>query len=262
MRPEFDPDEMRRRDEARIVMLRVGLALIDDARRGGGFETDERKLTARVEAILASLHAAGTNPGRVIVEATPQDPEHVRLSTPTRHGSSVAVLRADGVLLEQGTTMGVGLATVEVDELSPKEQEEMEAAQAEWLEQVQREVFQGKRFLRALPLDPQPGAEVQLLAAELFDDGIVVHYTLEQTQDEFEARCVVEEAEMLREGSWDPTGLGLRIEDDLGTAYRASGGGGGSAGVIRRSASFTPAVPDAARTLLISVGAHTVEVRL
>lgn len=255
-----DPEEDRRRAAAGIVKLRVGLALIDDARHAGGFETDATKLAARVEEILSALAVAGLNPVGAVVEATLDDVDRITLSTPVgENGSDSASLRSDGVLLSHYTSMGTALVQPDVDELSPEQQEEIETAQAEWLEQVQREFFQGTRFLRALPLDPQPGAEVQLLAAELFADGLVVHYSFERTQEELEASCIADEAAMLERDSWDATGLGLRLEDDLGTEYRSSGGGGGGAGVVRSFGSFTPAVPDAARTLRISVGANVVE---
>lgn len=230
----------RNRDEAGIVMLKVGLGLVDDARRSGGFETDAAKLTARAGEILESLRAAGSNPGGVAVSVAPEDSKQVRLSIPAgEHGSDGVLLRADGTLLERFTAQG-----------------EPEAERAEWAEQVEPETFRGQRFLQALAFEPQPGAEVQLLAVELFDDGLVVHYSFEQSQEEFEAS--------FDEDPLDDLGApqGLKVEDDLGTEYRHRSGGGGSAGVVRSSYSFTPAVPEAARILRISTRSGTVELPL
>jgi hypothetical protein len=253
----FEPEGMRRRAQAGIVRLRVGLALIDDARRGGGFETDEAKLGARVAEILESLRAAGSNPGAVVVEAEPVDAESVHLSTPTdEHGSDNVVLRADGVLLDRFSSSSAVFEAVDVDELTPAEQEKMRAAEAEYEAEMARPRFEGGRFLRALACEPRPGAEVQLLAVELFDDGFVVHYTFNQTQEEFE-RAVEEDP--FDEHGGPP---GLRVEDDLGTEYHRGSGGGGHAGAVRSSYEFAPAVPEGAHVLRVSTTSGTVELFL
>lgn len=257
---EREAEEERRRAEAGIVMLRVGLALLDDARRGGGFEVDEARLASRVEEILGALRAAGTNPRGAIVEATPRDAERIQLSTATGESSSDdAVLRTDGVLVEQYSTIGMS-AEIEIagaEEPSPEQEEQMRLAMARFEAKAMRPHFEGRRFLRALPCDPLPGAEVQVLAAELFDDGLVVRYTFDRKPQPPE---LPEDGDPFFDGFSGDTEV--RIEDDLGTDYFGGDGGGGGHEVIHCAASFSPAVPDGARLLRITTRSGTVELPL
>jgi len=171
MSPGFvpDPEEQRRQAEAHLLLLRVGLALIDDARRTGAFETDEEKLSARVDALAAEL-GSGAAPGGPVgeapVRATPLTGDRLELAA--AHGESSAVeatLRADGVLLEQGSSTSVSAVLVDEADLSPEEAEEMQRAVAEFEAKMAQPRLSAERFLRAIAAAPQPGSEVQVLAA-------------------------------------------------------------------------------------------------
>jgi hypothetical protein len=256
MNPDFlpDPDQMRHQEEAGVLLLRVGLVLIDDARRGDGFETDEAKLTARVNKILEDLGAGAPNSAEAPVQATPEDRERVLLTAPTGKGTSTSsLLRVDGVLLKGYSSITVSLEETETTELSPEQEEELRRAQERFEAQMRLPRFEGKRFLRALTADPRPGSAVQILAVELFDDGLAVHYTHDQSPESIESDRMLEAFE-----PW----AGVRVEDDLGTEYHGNGGGGGGVKVVHGATGFAPAVPDAARVLRISSRSGSVELPL
>jgi hypothetical protein len=258
MNPGFlpDPDQIRRQEEAGVMLLQVGLGLIDDARRGGGFETDGEKLTARVNEILERLGAESPSPGEAAVQAAAEDRERVLLSAPTGEGTSTSsLLRVDGVLLEGYSSISVSAEEVDPAELSPEDQEELRRAQERFEEEMQRLQFQGKRLLRVLTAERQPGSRVQILAAELFDDGLVIHYTYDQDSESVEA---IESDRMLQAEPW----ARIRVADDLGTEYHENSGGGGGMKVLHSALTFTPAVPDAARVLRISSRSGSVELTL
>jgi hypothetical protein len=261
LRFEQDPEEARRQAEAHLLLLHVALALIDDARRLGAFETDEEKLAARVAALADEL-GSGARPatserdGRV--EATPLSADRIELSADFSESSSVfETLRADGVLLGGGTSMSISAQTIDEAELSPEEAEEMRQAVAEFEARQARPQFRGEHFLRALAAEPQPDAEFQILAAELFDDGFLVHYTHDQEPGSLES-IVSDDPRQ-----WLENRHGLRVEDDLGTEYFESpAGGSGGVQVVHGASAFAPAVAPQAGTLRITTPAGTVELPL
>jgi hypothetical protein len=258
---EQDPEEQRRQAEAQLLLLRVALALVNDARQLGAFETDEAKLRARV-AELAEELGGGVQPPEsgqeAPVEATPLTAD--RLSLSVRFGESVSVVetvRADGVLLDGGTTMSVWAQSVDEGELSPAEAEEVRQAVVEYEAWRARPQFRGEHFLRALAAEPQPDSELQVLAAELFDDGLLVHYTHDQEPESLESITSGDPSQWLRAGPI------LGIEDDLATEYFESvAGGGGGVQVVHGASAFAPAVPAGARTLRIATRSGTVELPL
>jgi hypothetical protein len=253
LRFEPDPEDERRRMEADILLLRVGLALIDNARRDGGFETDETKLMARVGELLESLGAGSASGNEAPVQVTSLERDRVLLKAPTgEHSADEVVLRADGILLEEYSSIGMKAEAVDPAE----QEEEMREAQAKFEARMRRPRFRGERFLRVLTAEPQSGSEVQLLAAELFDDGLVVHYTFDQTAELIESIMSTELSEGLE--AWS----GFRVEDDLGTEYYESKGGGGGVQVVHGAFAFAPAVPPDARMLRISSRGGTVELPL
>lgn len=257
LRFEPDPEDERRRGEANILLLRVGLALIDDARRDGGFETDETKLAARVGELLESLGAESASGNEAPVQATPLEQDRVLLKAPTgEHSADEVVLRADGILLEEYSSIGIKAEAVDPTELSAEQEKELQKARAKFEARMRRPRFRGERFLRVLTAEPQSGSEVQLLAAELFDDGLVVHYTFDQATESIESIMPTELSEDLEVRS------GFRVEDDLGTGYYESGGDGGGVQVVHGAFAFVPAVPPAARMLRISSRSGTVELPL
>jgi hypothetical protein len=253
----LDPEEERHRSAADILMLRLGLALIDDARHSDGFEADEVKLEARVGELLESLGEDGAHTEQATVEATPMDRERVLLSAPTgEHSSDSVVLRVDGVLLEEYSSIGFKAEAVDTAELSPKQEEELRQAQERFEARMRRLQFRGERFVRVLTAEPQPGSAIQFLAAELFEDGLVIHYTFDQTPESIESTVLSEVP-----GGLEPEPR-IRVEDDLGTEYQNSSGCGGGMQVVHGAFVFTPAVPPAARSLRISSGNCTAELPL
>ena len=231
------------------------LAMIDDVRHTNGFETDEAKLAARVGEILESLGAVSED--EVPVQAKPLEKDRVLLSAATgEHSADEVVLRADGILLEEYSSVRFAFGGVDTTELSPEQQDEMREAQAKFETRTRRPRFRGERFLRVLTAEPQSGPEVQILAAELFDDGLVVHCTFDQATESIESIMPTELSEVLGAGS------GLRVEDDLGTEYYEDGGGGRGVQVVHGAFAFAPAIPPAARILRISSDSGTIELPL
>lgn len=259
MSPSFEPDpaEERRREEAGVLMLRVGLALIDDARRGDGFETDEAMLTTRVGEILEALGAGSWSPEEAPIRAAPEDRNRVLLSAPTgEHSSDSALLRSDGILLEEYASVGIKVEEADTSELSPEQEEKLREARARFEAQMRQPRFRGNRLLRVLTMDPQSGSEFQLLAVELFDDGLIVHYTFDQDPESIESTMLDQMPESLEQRT------GIRVEDDLGTEYYGGEGGGGGVQVVHGAVAFAPAVPSAARILRISSRSGTAELTL
>lgn len=238
-----EPEEERFREEAGVLMLRVGLAMIDDARRTNGFETDKARLAVQINKILSSLGSGESTGGQAPpVTVTPIDAERVRLSVLLDQSlSEGAVLRTDGVLLEEYVSFGISAEAVDPGELAPKEREELRAAQKRFEARMRAPEFQGGHFLRALPVEVRPGSEIQILAVELFDDGLVIHFSHD-------------EAEQLP--------LELLVEDDLGTEYYESGGSAGGVQVAHGSLTFTPAAPEGARILRVTSSSGTVKLPL
>ena len=185
-------------------------------------------------------------------------------------------LRMDGVIDEGGFGVGVSFDDPEARvELSPVEQEVLTLAFAEKKEAGggTRSVFAGAEFLGALAVPPQTGAAVQILAVELYDDGLLVSFTYDDPVDvwnpvplEYYDLAGVEppiEA-LLAEAEAGGGNLAPNVSaaDDLGTRYVWSGGGRGGVKVAHGETNFTPAVPAAATRLLVSSYAGTVEVDL
>lgn len=254
----LDPGEERRRTDARALMLRVALVLLDDARRAGGFETDEGKLEARSAELAAEFGAdlpADDADGRQPVEACPESAEQIHLTVHIDDLTSFfASLRSDGVLHGGGTTFGVSLEPTDEAGLTPADLERMARVQAEV---ATRAIFRGDRFIRAVAAPSQPDAEVRILAAELFADGLIVHLTYDReegpTQSEFPDP---------HDLPWDEEPA-LTVEDDVGTEYvRNLGGEGGGVQVAHDSIRFSPTVPAEASLLRVTSRSGTVELPL
>lgn len=259
MSPAFEPDlaEERHQNEAEIQMLRVGLALIDDARHGQAFETDPEKLAARVDEILTAF--AGENPGSaaVRVTATTEDGDRVLLSAETGRGSATsALLGVDGILLEEFNSIGFSAEAVDPVELSPEEQEELQKVQERFKAAMEVPQFRGERFIRALATNLQPESDMQILVVELFEDGLIVHYSFDENPESSESTG----PGTLPMGFGGKTGI--RVEDDLGTEYRCQGGGESGVQVMHGALSFSPCVPSGATTLRVLSGSGMVELAL
>jgi hypothetical protein len=255
----FDPEDERSREESGVLLLRVGLALIDDARHGDGFETDEVKLAARVDEVLDELGANDSDSDETPVQVTSEGHDRVLLSVKTdEHSSDSALLRADGILLDEYTSFGFGSSAhaIDADELSPEQQEELRRARADYEARMKRREFHGAHFRRVLTAEPQSQSGVQILAVELYADGLIVHYTFDQDPESTEST-----------ESGEPFGNPRRmtqisLEDDLGTEYYESDGGEGGVQVFHGARAFTPAIPEAASLLRVSARGGTVEFTL
>jgi hypothetical protein len=210
-----------------------------------------------------------------VVIGEPEDDE-IRLSCRYGRHSIGGRLRIDGVFDEVGYGVGVGLDDPEQRvERSPLEEEVMSRALARMNEEGGRDqaAFFGEEFLRALAVRPQPGAAAQILAVDLYGDGLVIHHTYD---DPVEVRPMIPLVfyelaeveppleELLAEAEAEGGNLApnISVTDDLGTRYVNAGGGEGRVEVAHGETYFTPAVPAAATRLVVSSYAGTVEVDL
>jgi hypothetical protein len=258
--PPFGNEHEGAQEAAGILLLRVALALLGEARLRRDFG-EEAALAERAATLAAEFNggAPSPDPERPPVEASLLRPNRISLSAAFRKRSSVVEsLSLDGILFDGGTVGSVTFKQVEPGELSPEERADLDRRQAEWRAvRERRQRFTATRFVRSVAAPSQPGVTVPILAVELFEDGFYVDYTydtapptldLEMTAEQFFAR------------EKDPE---VKVEDDLGTGYfESGGGGGGGVRVSHSSRGFAPAPPPAARVLRITTGGATVELDL
>jgi hypothetical protein len=282
-----DPEQRGRQARANELMLAVAARLLGEARMAGKFPTEDGALASFVSRLAPELepdeHIATDrdvdrdlprSDYKLVIRA--EEPDSVGLSC--RYGPHFLFgrLRIDGVLDERGSGMGIDPDDPEQRvELSPVEQEVLEVAFAAEKEAggERRPGFGGAEFLRALAVPPQTGAAVQILAVELYDDGLVVSFTYDDPVDvwgpvplEYYDLAGVEPPieELLAEAEAAGGNLApnVSVSDDLGTRYVWSGGSRGGVKVAHGGTNFTPAVPAAATRLVVSSYAGTVEVDL
>ena len=258
--PPFEHEHESAQEAAGILLLRVALALLGEARMRGSF--GEEAALAERAATLATEPNSGApspDPQRPAVQASLLRPDRISLSASFRESSSVVEsLRLDGILFDGGTVSSVTSKRVETEELSLEERADLERRQAEWLaEQERRQRFTAARFVRSVAAPSQPGVTVPILAVELFEDGFYVDYTYDTEPPTFDLEMT---AEQFFAGEKDPE---VKVEDDLGTGYfESGGGGGGGVHVFHSSRGFAPAPPPDARVLRITAGGATVELDL
>jgi hypothetical protein len=262
MTPRFgpDPEQQRRQSEADLMMLRVGLALIGEARRGGDFGTDETALAARVAELAEELGAAPSpDPERPAIEVELLRPDRIGLSARfDARSSQHAGLTIDGILFDQGTVGRVTAVPIDREKLSEDEREDLDRRRAEWDQRMARLTqFTAARFRRAVAAPPRPGAADRILAVLLFDDGFFVDHTFDKDPVEFDPDMSVQQfMAMDREPR-------LEVDDDLGTEYFESGGGSsGGVRVSHAARGFAPAPPAGASVLRITTDSGTVELDL
>jgi hypothetical protein len=259
------PGEEREREErqsmAEILQARVALVLLAEARRRGGFGEAEA-LAARAVELSVEMGGDALSPGPdpPTVTAHLDRPDRIGLSTATdRHASVFASLGFDGILYEEGGSVGVSVEDrIEPEELDEEQREALARLQEEWKKRRERSLrFTASRFVRAIAAPPQPGAAVQVLAVQLFEDGFYVDSTFDKEERDRRDRGSAISG-LLRESGSD-----VRVEDDLGTEYVASGSGSaGGVRVCRATRGFAPAPPAAARVLRITTDSGTVELDL
>jgi hypothetical protein len=251
---ERTPLHERRRAAASLLLNRIALGLIHDARLGRGFGEDEDALRSRAAQLAAKLAGdTGAEPGRDPVEVELRSRGRIELSVPFDAGfREWAELREDGVVLGGGTAGPSRTRTLRTEDLKPWEEEEQEREDLARRAARGKPKFRGKKYLRTLAAPPQPGADERILAIELYADGLIVEFTYDTEPP----------SEEQMESMFYPPRPPMRIEDDLGTDYyqgeRASYGGG--PGVSHSYFTFAPAVPAAARVLRITTESGTVEV--
>jgi hypothetical protein len=262
--PGFGEDEeMRDQEAASILLLRVALRLLGEARvRGdfGGEEAAAERAVAIAEKITGG--APSPHPRRPLIEASLIRPDRISLSAPFDSSSSTAwSLMLDGTLYGGMTVTGYGFVEAEEpEELSEEEEAERERLQAEWRVRTERiRQFTAARFVRALTPPSQPGSPRPILAVLLYEDGFYVESTYDKDAPTFDPGMDARQFFAAQRGE-EPV---ITVTDDLGTEYFESGGGGsGGVRVSHASLGFAPAPPAAARVLRVSTDGTTVEFRL
>jgi hypothetical protein len=255
--PPFEDEHEAAQEAAGILLLRVALALLGEARLRQGFG-EEEALAERAATLAAELNggAPSPDPERPSVEASLLRPDRISLSVPfAERSSTVERLSLDGILFDGGTSGSITFEQVEPGELGLEERADLERRQAEWQAELdRRQRFTATRFVRAVAAPSQPGVTVPILAVELFEDGFYVDYTYDTAVPTLDLGMTAEQF-FAREK--DPE---VKVEDDLGTGYFESGGGG--VRVSHASRGFAPAPPCDARILRITAGGATVELDL
>lgn len=285
--PEPDPEQQRRQTRANELMLGVAALLLGEARRVGAFLTEDAELGAQLARIDVHLD----DDGRVVLQddeiaARPtadyvvevSRPEEGRVDLACRYGSHSlsARLGIDGVLDHQMSGVGISFDDAEQKvELSTEEQEVMRLANAniEGDRAGARDHFQGGEFVRAFAVTPQPASVIQILAVELYRDGLIVCYAYDDPVEvgpmlpfEFYERAGIEPPidDLIAEAKSEGGNLApnVAVSDDVGTDYRGAFGGSGGVQTVQGETCFTPAVPAEAKLLEISTYAGTVSVEL
>jgi hypothetical protein len=257
-----EDDEMRDQEAASILLLRVALRLLGEARLRGDFGAEEA-LGERAAAIADDLTGGkpSPDPRRAAAEVGLIRPDRISLSAPFDTSRAVAEsLMIDGTLYGGMTVAGYGPVRSGPEELSEEEQAERERRMAEWRARTARSrQFTAGRFVRAVTPPPQPGAVRPILAVLLYEDGFWVESTYDKDHQTFDPSKDAEQFFAFHR-SENPT---VKITDDVGTEYFSSGGGGsGGVRVVHASEGFAPAPPVSARVLRITMDEETVALGL
>ncbi len=256
----FD-DRHATQEAASVLLLKVALRLLGEARLRGSFGEDA-ELAERAATLADELTggAPSPDPRRPSVDAGLIRPDRISLAAPFDERSATTwSLMLDGTLYDGASVGSMRAIKVDPQELSDEQRADLERRQAEWRVRRERlEQFTATRFLRAVAAPPQPGAEVRVLAVMLYADGFYVESTYDVEPRPFDPEMDAAAWFLAREK--DPE---VKVEDDLGTEYFESGGGGsGGVRVSHSSRGFAPAPPADARLLRISAGDATVELDL
>jgi hypothetical protein len=261
--PPFDDDRHGGQEAAGILLLRVALRLLGEARLRGDFG-DEAELAERAAALADELTggAPSPDPRRRPVEVGLLRPDRISLAAPFAEGSaSTWSLMLDGILFDGGTVGSTRAVKIDPQELSAEERADLERRQAEWRARRERlEQFTATRFVRAVAAPPRPGAAARVLAIMLYEDGFYVDHTYDKEPATFEPDLDAEQFFASRREEKPE----IAVEDDLGTEYFESGGGGWGGGmrVLFSNLGFAPAPPADARALRVTVDGATVELDL
>ena len=261
--PGFAGDHQGEQEAASILLLRVALRLLGEARLRGGF-SHEADLAERAATLADELTggAASPDPRRAHVEVDLIRPDRISLAAWFREDSATTEsLMLDGTLYGGATVGSVTAAKVDPEDLSAEERADLDRRQAEWRAELERQQqFTATRFVRAVAAPPQPGSAMQVLAVLIYEDGFYVENTYDKEPQSFNPDMNAEQF-FARHREEKPE---ITVEDDVGTAYFESGGGGWGGGVrvSHSSRGFAPAPPPDARLLRISVSGETIELDL
>jgi hypothetical protein len=211
--------------EARLERNRIALRLIAAARRGDTSEFGEEGL-ARIKVPFG------------------EDGWRMR-----------ATLRADGVVVGDGTSGPARHWTVRPEEFTPEQREEARRRDLAREARRGKPKFKGVGYRRTVVAPPQPGAPLHVLAVQIFDDGFYVDFTF---------NVEVPTREDL-EGDGPPRDRypPIDIEDDVGTVYyegEQSALGGSQPSIS--TFNFSPTPPAGATVLRNTTEADTIELDL
>lgn len=166
-----------------------------------------------------------------------------------------ATLRADGIVVSDGTSGPARHWTVQPEEFTPEEREEARRRDLAREARRGKPKFKGVGYRRTVVAPPQPGASLHVLAVQIFDDGFHVDFTFNV---EVPTR---EELESDRPPSTPHPPID--IEDDVGTAYyEGEGAGFGGSQPAISTFDFSPTPPADATVLRITTEDGTVELDL
>jgi hypothetical protein len=259
----IDDDRHRAQEAASILLLRVALRLLGEARLRGGFG-NEAELAERAVAVADELTggAPSPDPRRAPVEVELLRSDRIYLAAPFEEDSVTTwSLMLDGALFDGGTAGSIRAVKIDPQELGAEERADLERRQEEWrAERERQQQFTATRFVRAVAAPPQPGAAMPVLAVLLYQDGFYVESTYDKEPPTFELGIDAEQFFALHREEKPE----IAVEDDVGTDYFESGGGrwGGGVRVSHSSRGFAPAPPPSARLLRITASGETVELDL
>lgn len=262
--PGLDGYPHEEQEAAGILLLRVALRLLGEARLRGDFG-EERELGERAVALMDEM-TGGTpspDPRRAKIEVGLLRPDRISLSVPFEEDRATTwSLMLDGTLYDGATVGSVRAVRIDPDTLSAAERADLERRQEEWqAERGRLEQFTATRFLRAVAAPPQPGAAIRVLAVLLYEDGFYVDATYDKEEPPpFDPEMDAERFFAMP----DEEKPEFKITDDVGTEYFESGGGGWGGGVrvAHSSLGFAPAPPPDARILHIVTGDASVDLDL
>jgi hypothetical protein len=138
--PPFENELDDAQEAAGILLLRVALALLGEARLRGNFG-DDAELAEQATALAAEFDGGVPSPHlkRPPIEGSLLRPDRISLSAPFGEGGSIVEsLGLDGILFDGGTALGVTSKKVEPKEMNPEERADLERRQAKWRAEQER----------------------------------------------------------------------------------------------------------------------------
>jgi hypothetical protein len=236
----YEPEEERLLDAGKLLLNRVALTLVAEA-RGHGFD-DEKALLARAKELAKGARLTLNSKGVI------------DLSVPCGKGiRATASLRGDGVVLGGGTSGPTRTSTRKRSEFTPEELEEEHRLELAKAARRGKPSFKGIDYLRTVVAAPQPDADLVVVAVEIYEDGFYVDFTYDNEVD----------PEREAAEPWRDPKPPMTVEDDLGTDYYEGARATFSGSPVSNSTfNFAPTSPAAATVLRITTDSGTVELDL